>query len=133
MAIIPDPPFGPAVAGRGLLVWFRVDEPDADDVVEPKNLTSRWSYEIRAWADSDAATAFVYRDPLTKEDQVTRPGWLKHWLQLGATARTALRWELVEIDGDNASDPTSATPSGKVEIILHQWTQAVDPAAQTGP
>lgn len=124
---LPHPPFGPAFAGRCLQIWFLVEEPDADGDLAPKSLTSRWAYRVRAWVDSPSSTTFVFNEVLTKDSAT---GWIRHVLALGSTARAALRWELVEVDTSTTAD---GTPTGKAELVLHHWVQAVDPAAQSGP
>jgi hypothetical protein len=127
-ALVP-PPFGDAIAGRGLRVILPIEEKLDDGDWTAKTFASRWTYRVRAYAEDGALTSFVINDAVAAaSDQTARPGWLDDYIPCGATAYDMLLWELVEVDG-NGTD--TATSTDKPEVVLLSWRQPILSAAIT--
>lgn len=124
-----DPPFGPAIAGRGLKVRLQIMERASGAAWTPKDLSAstRYAYRIRAWDASDL-TAFVVNDVVAEGDAAAT-GWLDDYVPLGEDAHDVLEWELVEVDTSNTD---AATPTGDPEVVLMRWRQAIEAAPVAG-
>ena len=120
-------PYGPAVAGRGLLIRRHVIERSGSAAWRPKDISdARWEYRVRAWDPAAAAPTFLFDEACAKSATAAAEGWLDHHLELGDAARPTLAWEIVEVDlGASATKPT---PSGHREVVLETWWQPVGAA-----
>lgn len=117
-----DPPFGPAVAGRGLRVTLEITTRASGAAWAPKDISaSRWSYQLRAWLPSDRTT-LVVNDTVAKGSAT---GWIDDYVPLGDDVKDQMEWELVEID--SAGNDVD-TPSGYREVQLLRWRQAIEAA-----
>lgn len=119
-------PFGDAEVGRGLHIRFQVQKESTSGVWSGKDISgAQWTYRVRAWVVA-SPTATVFDEALTKDATDSATGWIDHYLSLGATAyATALRWEIVEVDNNNAD---AATKTGKREVSRLKWSQAITAA-----
>ena len=123
------PPFGDAIAGRGLRVAAPIQEKLSDAGWTAKSFGSRWTYRLRAYAEDGSLTSFVINDVVAAaSDQTTRAGWLDDYIPCGATVYDVLLWELVEVDGDGTD---TATSTDKPEVVLLSWRQPILAAAIT--
>jgi hypothetical protein len=117
-------PYGPAVAGRGLLIRRQVIERSGSAAWRPKDISdARWEYRVRAWDPAVAAPAFLFDEICAKSATAAADGWLDHHLELGDAARPTLAWEIVEVD--TAAPSVKPTPSGSREVVLEAWAQPV--------
>lgn len=122
------PPYGPAHAGSGLRIQRQIlDKPNASAWVG-LDITTRWTYRLRAWAESDPQTFFIDDAIAASTDDGTE-GWLDDYVSCGQVVRDVLRWQIVEVDGDNAD---ANTPTGQREVILEQWRQPILAGPITG-
>ena len=117
-------PYGPAVAGRGILIRRQVIERSGSAAWRPKDISdARWEYRVRAWDPAAAAPAFLIDEACTKSATAATEGWLDHHLELGDTARPTLAWEIVKVDG--GAPATKPTPTGFREVVLEAWWQPI--------
>ena len=117
------PPAGPAVVGRGLPLQFIVKTRDpvtgawsALDIS-----AARWTFNLRLW-ESDDDTAPIAGDEVVTKGSQSSSGELDHYHANGTTVRDAVRWEIVQVDNDNA-DTTTITQLR--EVIRAWWTQPI--------
>lgn len=117
-------PYGPAVAGRGLLIRRQVIERSGSAAWHPKDISdARWEYRVRAWDPAVAAPTFLFDEVCAKSATAAADGWLDHHVELGDAARPTLAWEIIEVDRGVAA--TKPTPSGFREVVLEAWSQQV--------
>lgn len=117
-------PYGPAVAGRGLLIRRQVIERSGSAAWRPKDISdARWEYRVRAWDPAAGAPVFVFDEVCAKSVTAATQGWLDHYLELGADAQPTLAWEVVEVD--LATSSVKPTPSGFREVVLEGWSQPI--------
>jgi hypothetical protein len=117
-------PYGPAFAGRGLLIRRQVIERAGSAAWHLKDISdARWEYRVRAWDPAAAAPAFLFDEVCAKSATDAADGWLDHYLELGDAARPTLAWEIVEVD--RAAPAAKPTRSGFREVVLEAWWQAV--------
>lgn len=117
-------PYGPAVAGRGLLIRRQVIERSGSAAWRPKDISeARWEYRVRAWDPADPAPAFLLDEICAKSATAAAEGWLDHYVELGGDARPTLAWEIVEVDLATAS--VKPTASGFREVVLESWGQPI--------
>lgn len=116
------PPFGPAVVKRGLQLQYVVEEEDPiTGAISPKDISAaRYTYRVRTWL-SDDDLAPLHDEIVTKGTQDSS-GELDHYFSCGATVRDNLKFEIVEIDNDNAD---ATTGSSLRERILERWEQPI--------
>lgn len=120
-------PYGPAVAGRGLLIRRQVVERASGASWVPKNIADdRWEYRVRVWDPASASPAFLFDEECSKSVTAAAQGWLDHYVELGDAAQPTLAWEVVEVDHDAPS--TKPTPTGFREVVLESWSQAIGSA-----
>lgn len=123
------PPYGPAFAGRGLLIVRQVLAKLNASAWAGKNISAaRWTYRLRAW-DEDDTSAHLVNEEIAKSTTDDTTGWLDDYVACGSTVRDTLLWQIVEVDGDNTD---AATPSGQRELVLESWRQPILAATVTG-
>ena len=124
-----EPPYGPAVAGRGLRIVRQVESKDNASGWGGKDISSRWTYQLRAWLETAPGT-LVIDDTIAASSTDAATGWLDDYVEVGASTSDVLLWEIVEIDGSN-SVTSGTTPSNFREVVIERWRQAII-AAYTG-
>jgi len=117
-----QPPFGPAVVGRGLSIQGTVRTQSATTGAwTAKDISdARWIYRLRVWLEDDDTSAVS--DEVVSKGSASSSGEIDHYHACGTTVRAAMTWELVEVDDDNADASTS---TGKRERIVLRWQQPV--------
>lgn len=119
------PPFGPAVVKRGLAITFTVQTRSATTGLwTAKDISgSRWTYRLRIWTADDDTSALV--DEVVTKGSAASSGELDHYHANGTTVRATLKWEIVEVDNDNAD---ANTTTGKRERVQVRWFQPIEDA-----
>lgn len=119
------PPFGPAIASRGLRVVRQIEEKLDSGGYGPKDISSaRWRYDIRAYAAPDD-TDFVVEETVDASATEATDGWLDSYVDIGTAPHESMIWELVEIDMNNNAPGTRST---KREVVIVRWRQAIEDA-----
>jgi hypothetical protein len=120
-----EPPFGPAVVKRGLVIQYVAQTRSATTGLwSAKDISgSRWTYRLRVWDDDADAAAFV--DEAISKGTASSSGELDHYHANGATVYPACTWEIVEVDNSNA-DTTTTTQFR--ERVLVRWHQGIEDA-----
>lgn len=116
-------PFGPAFVKRGLNIRFFVrDQSATTEAFARKDISAaRWTYRLRVWTSDDDVSALV-DEALTKGTD-SASGEIDHYHSCGATVYAdRLRWEIVEVDNDNADATTTSTFR---EVPKMRWSQPI--------
>jgi len=122
-----QPPFGPAIIGRGMLVRGQIREKTNATGYGDKDISSRWTYQIRAWDAGAETPTFIINEDVAVSSTDSATGWIDDYVSMGTSEyESALEFELNELDGDTAD---SNTPSGQRETTLIRWRQSIDKAA----
>jgi len=114
-------PYGDAVVGRGIRIQHVVETRAISGAWSAKDISgAQWTYQLRIWTSDDDA-AVIDDDTVTK-GAGSASGELDHFYSVGTTVRDTLRWELVEVDNNNAD---ANAISGFREGILRWWRQPI--------
>jgi hypothetical protein len=117
------PPYGPAVAKRGLHIGHQVKaETFSTGTFDAKDISgARWTYQLRLWESDDDSS--LLDDETVSKGTNSATGELDHYHSCGATVYAdPIRWELVEVDNSNAD---ASTNSGYRERVLQWWRQPI--------